>query len=71
MNGTPRKTPTVSKRSWRRNCAIAVPVPGRDGAPVAALAIHAPTGRLSLKRAIGLLPVMRDAADALGASIPA
>ncbi|HLS57340.1 MAG TPA: IclR family transcriptional regulator [Zeimonas sp.] len=51
--------------------AIAVPVPGPDGAPVAALAIHAPIGRLSLKRAIGLLPVMREAANALGASIPA
>jgi DNA-binding IclR family transcriptional regulator len=51
--------------------AIAVPVPGRDGAPVAALAIHAPIGRLSLKRAIGLLPVMREAAAALGACLPA
>ncbi|HLS56578.1 MAG TPA: IclR family transcriptional regulator [Zeimonas sp.] len=51
--------------------AIAVPVPGRDGAPVAALAIHAPIGRLSLKRAIELLPVMREAADALGGSLPA
>lgn len=51
--------------------AIAVPVPGRDGRPVAALAVHAPIGRLSLKRAIALLPVMREAAEALGASLAA
>lgn len=51
--------------------AIAVPVPGRDGQPVAALAVHAPMGRLSLKRAIGLLPVMRETATALGASLAA
>jgi len=51
--------------------AIAVPVQGRDGAPAAALAIHAPIGRLSLKRAMELLPVMREAAGALGACLPA
>jgi DNA-binding IclR family transcriptional regulator len=51
--------------------AIAVPVPGPDGRPAAALAIHAPIGRLSLKRAIELLPVMRAAASALAASLPA
>jgi len=49
--------------------AIAVPVPGRDGHPIAALATHAPLGRLSLKRAIGLLPVLRKAAAALAATL--
>jgi len=49
--------------------AIAVPVPGRDGHPIAALATHAPIGRLSLKRAIGLLPVMREAAAALATTL--
>jgi len=49
--------------------AIAVPVPGRDGHPIAALATHAPIGRLSLKRAVGLLPVMREAAAALAATL--
>ena len=39
--------------------------------PVAALAVHAPIGRLSLKRAIGLLPVMREAATALGTRLAA
>jgi len=51
--------------------AVAVPVPGKDGSPVEALAVHAPIGRLSLKRAIGLLPVIREAAAALAASLPA
>lgn len=49
--------------------AIAVPVPGRGGHPVAALATHAPIGRLSLKRAVGLLPLMREAAEALAATL--
>lgn len=49
--------------------AIAVPVPGCDGHPIAALATHAPIGRLSLKRAIGLLPVMREAAAALATTL--
>lgn len=49
--------------------AIAVPVSGQDGQPVAALATHAPIGRLSPKRAIGLLPVMREAAAALAATL--
>lgn len=51
--------------------AIAVPVPGRDGQPVAALAVHGPIGRLSLKRAVGLLPILRQAADALAVVLPA
>ena len=48
--------------------AIAVPVSSHDGDAIAALATHAPIGRLSLARAIGLLPVMREAAAALGAT---
>ncbi len=51
--------------------AVAVPVPGDDGRPVAALAMHGPLGRLSMKRAIALLPVMREAATALAACLPA
>ena len=51
--------------------AIAVPVPGADGRPVAALAVHGPIGRLSLKRAVGLRPVLDAAAVALAAVLPA
>jgi DNA-binding IclR family transcriptional regulator len=38
---------------------------------VAALAVHGPIGRLSLKRAVGLLPILRQAADALAVVLPA
>jgi DNA-binding IclR family transcriptional regulator len=51
--------------------AIAVPVPGHDGRPVAALAVHGPIGRLSLKRAVALRPVLEAAAAALAAVLPA
>jgi DNA-binding IclR family transcriptional regulator len=50
--------------------AIAVPVPGRGGRPAAALAVHGPIGRLSLKRAVGLLPILREAADKVAAVLP-
>jgi len=51
--------------------AIAVPVPGPDGRPVAALAVHGPIGRLSLKRAVALRPVLEAAAAALAAVVSA
>jgi len=51
--------------------AIAVPVPGPDGRPVAALAVHGPIGRLSLKRAMALRPVLEAAAAALAAVVSA
>ncbi len=51
--------------------AIAVPVPGPDGRPLAALAVHGPIGRLSLKRAVALGPVLETAATALAAVLSA
>jgi len=45
--------------------AIAVPVPGNDGRPVAAVACHAPTARISLSALIDNVSHMRVAADAM------
>lgn len=43
--------------------AVAVPVPGSDGRPVAAVACHAPTARRSLDDLLARVPELRAAAD--------
>lgn len=45
--------------------AIAVPVLGTDGGICATVAVHGPTVRLPLKRAISLAPSLRRAAEAI------
>jgi len=45
--------------------AIAVPVMGRDGAVIAAVACHAPSVRFNIERAKGHLPQLKDAARKL------
>jgi DNA-binding IclR family transcriptional regulator len=45
--------------------AAAVPVLGMDGRICATVAVHGPTLRLPLKRAISLAPALRRAADAI------
>ena len=74
-----KETRTIRRRGYSLDreeflvglVAIAVPVPGRDGRPVAALAVHGPIGRLSLKRAVALRPVLEAAAAALAAILSA
>jgi len=46
-----------------------VPVFGTSGRPAAALAISAPTARMSLAEAFRHLPKLRDAADRLSQTI--
>lgn len=45
--------------------AASVPVVDAVGRPIAAVAVHGPVGRLSLERAVSLVPRLRQAADAL------
>ena len=45
--------------------AVAVPVRGPDGKPVAAIACHAPTARMSLDDLLGGVPELQRAADAI------
>ena len=47
--------------------AVSLPVRDKDGHLYAALAMHAPTARLSLEQALEHVPVMREAADELAA----
>lgn len=51
--------------------AIAVPIRDDTGCVVAALACHAPVARLSVKKAVDLLPKLRLAADKLAITLPA
>ena len=44
---------------------VAVPIMGRNGEPLAALAIQAPEARMDVQAARGHLPVLRRAADEL------
>lgn len=46
--------------------AVAVPVRGRNRRMIATLAVHAPTARMSLKRALEQIPLLRQAASDLG-----
>jgi DNA-binding IclR family transcriptional regulator len=46
--------------------AVAVPVRGKDGSLVAAVACHAPTARRSLDEMLTSVPELRAAADAMG-----
>jgi IclR family transcriptional regulator, acetate operon repressor len=50
-------------------CCIAVPVRNSDGKVVAAVAAHAPLSRMSLEQGTAYLPYLRDAAEALTATI--
>lgn len=45
--------------------AVAVPVAGKDGTPVAAIACHGPTARLSLDELMDSVPQLRVAAEAM------
>lgn len=47
--------------------AVAVPVPAQSGGARAAIAVHAPTARMSLKAAEARLPALRAAATRMGA----
>jgi len=49
--------------------AIAVPVRDPEGRTCATIAIHGPTQRFTIDRAIGHLPLMRDAAASLEATL--
>ncbi len=49
--------------------AIAVPVRDAEQRLLAALAVHAPLGRMTVKRALSLLPVLQQAAAALGRTL--
>ncbi len=50
-------------------CCIGVPVQTDDGTVVAAIAAHAPNTRMNLEQAVEFLPQMREAADAIAATI--
>lgn len=50
-------------------CCIGVPVQTDDGTVVAAIAAHAPITRMNLEQAREYLPQMREAADAIAATI--
>lgn len=50
--------------------AVAVPIRDEAGRVVAALACHAPVARLSVKKAVELLPKLRSAASKLAVTLP-
>jgi len=45
--------------------AVAVPVYDAGGCICAAVSVHGPSGRLPMKRAMGLIPALRKAAKAI------
>ena len=50
--------------------AIAVPVPGPDGAIFAAVAMHAPSSRASIKTCMKFVPVLQQTAATIAATLP-
>jgi DNA-binding IclR family transcriptional regulator len=50
--------------------AVAVPVKDHAGRTVAAIAVHAPAARFPLRRAQACVPRLREAAAAIGATLP-
>ena len=50
--------------------AVAVPVVDQGGRYVASLAVHAPTSRMAVSKAIGYVDVLQDAAGRIGRGIP-
>ncbi len=50
-------------------CCVAVPVRDADARVVAAVAVHAPTSRLSVEQAIEFVPTLRASADAIAQTL--
>jgi DNA-binding IclR family transcriptional regulator len=50
-------------------CCIAVPVRNSEGKVVAGVAVHAPTTRMKIEQGLEYLPMLRNAAEAMTATI--
>jgi DNA-binding IclR family transcriptional regulator len=50
-------------------CCIAVPVRNSEGKVVAGLAVHAPVARMRIEQGLEFLPYLRNAAEAITATI--